>query len=306
MENERFAALTVAVTLARDAASKPGDPTLVSKITAIDAVYLELAADAGAEQQLRAHMEATLVLLLENPGQLERFAFAATLGTGGQGPYFARLMLICKERAGKLQAKELLPVIGSLRRAKQYADMDVCVGLLDQKLEGDDSQTAWATRSKATYDQSMAAEQQAKASLSPTTATKLYRLAVQLAEQSAEQALTGGDPIGRLYALMNISGLFLPALGQWQEGLALSEDVSRQARILAASADDDTRKRIQRIDMNCLFHRTEMAVRHEGSVADVERWVAELEGNPVYQDSKAQDWAKEYMGRATDYITSKQ
>ncbi|MFH0851960.1 MAG: hypothetical protein V1876_04400 [Candidatus Peregrinibacteria bacterium] len=207
-------------------------------------------------------------------------------------------MEIIAETADELEPQQLLSAVGACRRNLGYTSMTAFAELLRSKLAGNESPAASGLRSKALYELHMAVYQQGDA------AQGLYQRSMELAEQSAQEARKAGDPCGALFALMNVSGLLLPKMGKWEEGLTLSERVSAEAEALAADApDDEVRKRPLRVAMNCYFHRIDILVKNSGRKGAVEALLAKLEANVVYRAGKEQDWSRQYVEAAQRYIS---
>jgi hypothetical protein len=192
------------------------------------------------------------------------------------------------------QAKvdEILRDLERSRRAKDYSGMSNYTAELLDELNSESSPAAFAARSKASYEHHMA-----EWDLRRIDESETYAL------QSAREADHAGDPVGRLFAEMNISGLIRPRQGKWQEGLALSSDVCQRAEQIAAeTGDETTRKRAQRVAMNTYFHRIKILLDHEGDRQQVHRLLLLAEANPIYQSNP--DPFKDLVNKTIGYIGS--
>jgi hypothetical protein len=287
-------------------AAREGTSDLVRRLADVDAAFAQAAGQAGEEDALRQRIrERVLPVLRKEHGLVAKLNFAASLtGSGNQGPFFRAARSLCAERARELPAEELPGIVESFRRQEKYREMDFFAQILFEKTQTGPapSPESLRLRSKLHYELSMAVYQHAMKGPDASAATQ-YKEAVTLARQSAEEAMAGGDPIGKLFALMNVSGLFLPKLRKWNQALEISAQIGADAAKLAqAATDDDSRNRAFRVLMNSLFHRINISVEFGGNAADVKVWLDELEPNPIYQASKEQEWAVRYVAAARAFI----
>ncbi|MDD5103134.1 MAG: hypothetical protein PHX93_01915 [Candidatus Peribacteraceae bacterium] len=299
MSKQALAALEAAVTAVLQAVG--GDlKVLVEKLRTVDAAFDAAVAEAGVGA-VRAALRTSVLPHVKVPEILAKVDFASSL-VSDHRPFFRTTMEVIAEDADSMDLQQLLSAVGACRRNLGYMSMMAFAELLRSKLAGDQLPAASNLRCKALYELHMAAYQQAEAA-SGETAQALYQRSKELAEQSAEEARKAGDPCGALFALMNVSGLLLPKMGQWEEGYGLSEQVSFEAEVLAVEApDDEARKRPLRVAMNAYLHRVDMLTRNGGRKGAVEALLAQLNGNPIYQACREHADVAALVQRAQRYV----
>lgn len=252
----------------------------VSALREVDAAYM-VAVQQHSETAAMEALLASVVPRLQLPTHLATVDFASSL-VSMERPFFSAFLGVMARDVEKQDPPHILVLIGGCRRNKGYSSMHAFCQLLDNKLKGDESPGAYGFRSTSFYELHMAAYQQA-GDVQGREAQVLYQSSRELALKSAAAADLAGDPYGRLFAEMNISGLILPKMGRWEEGYRMSERVSSAAAALAAeAADDEAKKRALRIMMNCDMHRIEMLVQNNGRKGAIEALLAKLDGNPVF------------------------
>ncbi|MDO8468823.1 MAG: hypothetical protein Q7S29_03650 [Candidatus Peribacter sp.] len=280
MSGQALTALGAAIAAALEAAAQDLE-VLVAKMREVDAAFT-VAEQQEGEEAVRLLVRVAVAPQGWSPEILGKLDFASSL-VSMERPFFVRAMEIVVENAQSLEPQQIVSAIGACRRHKGYTSMRRFNDVLRLRLTGDDSPGAYGWRAKADYELHMAAYQKAE-TLKGSDAQAQYQTSRDLAEQSAAAAQRAGDPCGRLFALMNVSGLILPKMGRWEEGLRLSERVSTEAEALAADApDDEAKKRPLRVAMNCYLHRIDMLVQNGGRKGAVEALLAKLNGNPIYQ-----------------------
>lgn len=301
--NGSIAAFTAAMTAVLEAARGEDLEDLVARLRTADETFVSAVQAAGTEV-VRAHLlQEAFPALRGESALLAKMDYASSL-VSNERPFFRAAMELVAEQAQSLTREQLLSVVGVFRRAKGYTAMAAHAAELRRKLEGDDSAQAHGLMAKVLYEEHMAVYQQAEETQGDV-AQALYEKSAVLAKWSASEADKAGDPCGRLFALMNVSGLLLPKMHEWEKALKLSIEVSDEAEALAAAAPDaEAAKRPQRVVMNCLFHRLEIGAGHSVSVQKMQSWLSRLEVNPVYQSCKEQDWAREAVAAARQYIDS--
>lgn len=299
MSENYLGALDAAIAAALEAATQNAKD-LVQRLGAVDVALNQ----AGWQQQngiLDQRIQDFAGNVLQNPVVLTRLNFVSSLVPSGQSPFWRAAMEACMQHAGALKPEQLLPVLEACRRGGIYDLMNCSADMLRRKIEGNEP-AAWRQRSRVTYELHMACFQRAQQA-DGAHARKLLEESIFLAEQSAKEAEWAGDPCGRLFALMNISGLLLPKLGRWQEALSLSEQVGAEAERLAASmTDDEARNRPLRVAMNTYLHRLEMLIAHNGRSDDIRSLLGKLEANPVYQACKEHPDVRAAFEAARSYI----
>lgn len=236
--------------------------------------------------------ERLLMAIRQNPQVFSRVAFAVTLA--GVGELWLATMRRLEQEPGSRSDLELLTICTAFRNAGAYDDMQRVADMLAD-LPENDSPPACIASSKKSYERGMAAYQIGD-----------FALSLAYFNLSYEQAMRGRDRVGALFALMNISGLVLPALGLWREGRWLSESVSAEANEIATNMTAEEANRPLRVVMNCYIHRIKIALSHELSVDYVRDLIERLERNPVYIISRYLDWAREPFEAAQRYIRGKQ
>ncbi len=185
---------------------------------------------------------------------------------------------------------DLLAAFESARRAKQYGIMIPLDGLLRQILPDDGSKKTWGVRSKISYEYHMGKYQIAMEN-EGAARTEHLEDSQQLAERSAEEADKAGDPLGRLFAEMNIAGLILPELGKWEIALGNSGGVAAKAEDIAnaSTTSESDRARASRIVLNARLHQIQMTMRYRKDFTaqyDVRDWLNIVRNNPVYLENE--------------------
>lgn len=185
------------------------------------------------------------------------------------------------------------------RKAQDYETMLVLAKDAGAEIGKDNTQVAWKFHAKLTYELHMAFWQMAtQRKAVPTLDFSLY-----LAECSAAEATNAGDKAGALYAEMNISGLILPALGRWEEGMTLSEQVDAEAEALAKTIREPKEAhRAARISVNTRLHRIKMLMEHAGTFQQIGLLIESVERCPAYMAEKNQGW-RDAVARANEYIS---
>lgn len=284
------------------AMTKPDE--LPGAIQSVDQLYTALVQDGEEEAVKKKVKEEILVQLRQHPQLFARFNFASSLVSEPQSPFYAAVAEACHEELPNLGPKEMTVVIESCRRNARYEEMGQAITALELKI-GFDPQSQ-ALRAKSFYEAHMAAY---AASLSPSNASMkqlLLRSSKALAEMSAHYALLACDKPGELYAKMNITGLLLPALGQWFEAIQMSGHVCDEAEAIAALATDpDARKRVDRIAMSTYMHRITIGVENGWNKIDVQTWLERLQANQVFASAKDEEWAKKPVRLAEEYLAKK-
>lgn len=299
MSGQALAALSAAVAAALEAVAQDLQ-VLVAKMRAVDAAFTVAVQQAG-EAAVCALIRDTVAPQGWPPEMLGKIDFASSL-VSMERPFFRTAMEVVAEHAEQMDFPQILSVIGGCRRNQGYASMEAYEGLLRRKLDGNKSPEAYGFRAKASYELHMSVYQQAEA-VQGDVAQGLYQKSMELARQSAAEAECAGDSCGRLFALMNVSGLILPKMGRWEEGFRLSERVSTEAEALAADApDDEARKRPLRVAMNAYLHRVDMLTRNGGRKGAVEALLAQLNGNPIYQACREHADVAALVQRAQRYV----
>lgn len=296
-----FDALDAAVQHALGVAGSAPDG-LVAALNKVDAV-LDSAGEDTAAFEGRV-VELALAPLLADVKLLKKFNFAASLVSGPQSHFMRAILTACVGEFSILNLVVALAVVESCRRNRLYDQMEDCVTLFLEKMAPAD----WLSWHLLNYEISMARYQQAEAIGNPESAEaqQLYRDGLEYAEQAARDALKAGNVLDSLFASMNITGLFLPRLGQWEEAIRRSEQVSEEAeRQYALATDDTTRSRAKRVAMNAALHRITIGAEHDVPVEDMRRWLGILLENPIYLAAKDQDWAKDGVRTAEEYIAKK-
>lgn len=297
---QALTALSAAVMAALEAVTQSVE-VLVEKLRAVDALCVSAVQKAG-DPAVRTMIRDVVQPQQWTPEVLAKIDFASSL-VSAERPFFVRAMEVVGENAQSLERPQLVSAIGACRRKKGYTSMRRFDEVLRGKLAGDDSPAAYGFVAKADYELHMAAFQMAE-ELQGSDAQALYQASRELAEKSAAAADLAGDPCGRLFALMNVSGLLLPKMGRWEEGFRLSERVSVEAEALVADApDDEAKKRPLRVAMNCYLHRIDMLVQNGGRKGAVEALLVQLEGNSIFQASKDHPDVKAAVETAQRYVT---
>ncbi len=189
--------------------------------------------------------------------------------------------------------RTVLRSIETARRQKLYKDMESECNSLLARLDDDISEQAWRWRSKVSYERHMAAWQQGDVSESLT-----------LAHQSVREANRGKDPVGALFATMNIAGHLFPAMGRPQEGIHMIEMLCVKAKeLVTTTQSDEDHGRTMRVLMNCYVFRIQYALKDDGVRHDVEKWLDELEKNPIFVLYKGQQWADDLVRDVAVYVT---
>ncbi len=193
--------------------------------------------------------------------------------------------------------------IEEARRARRYAQMYTLAMSIVQELRDENTDEIWRIRSRITYELHMARYQLAMESDPPNQ--EFLRESMAIAGISAEEARRGHDPAGALHAEMNISGLLMPALGRWAEGMMRSRLVGLRADAFATeSADESERSRLLKVAMNTYFHRIRITMEHGLKASNVEELLEQLDKNLVYQQLRNETWAIEAIEKARAYVAS--
>ena len=180
--------------------------------------------------------------------------------------------------------EQLLKDVETARRRKDYVDMDYLANQVAKLLQNDTSSDASRSRSRLSYEKHMAAFQQAEVHLQ---AAKAH------AETAAQEADRGGDPAAGLYAKMVLGGHTLPALREGRIAIELLAQVCDDAeKLFAATTDASEKSRVERIIMNCYWHRILLALEYRGDKNDVQKWKTALESNLVFQQYRTTVGAK--------------
>ncbi len=204
-------------------------------------------------------------------------------------------------RPKSLTTEELLVQVEASRRTERYGDMGAFANRLESMLGSDTSQAADVLRSKVTYELHMALFQQAQAK--QAEARELLHDSLRLARQSAADALAAGDPVGALFAKANIGGHLMPALGDWQGGLATLPEVYEEAEALAVAATDDAaRTRALRVAVNAYLLAINLLVEHDDNPHELEEVLSRLEVNQFYLDHKDDEWVAGPVAAARAFI----
>ena len=191
----------------------------------------------------------------------------------------------------------LLRSVEDFRRTEQYNRMNEVAHTLFKALEGNTTSKALRIRAKAEYERTMAAFQQAEASLAE---------ALRFAVGSATCAEMAGDPIGMLYADMVRGGHVLPALRRKDEAIALLK--SAHERAVQLTPDDEAEKlRLSNLLMNILLHLMDLTIESDGSSGNIQDYVLMLEDNSAFQIylTTKPEWASGYIEKAKAFIRSK-
>jgi len=298
--SEALTALSAAVVAALEAVDQPVE-VLVEKMRAVDTLCRVAILEAG-DPVVRTMIRDVIEPQKWAPEVLAKVDFASSLVSMRQ-PFFVRAMEVVGENAQSLELQQIVSAIGACRRNKGYPSMRRFDDVLRLKLTGDDSPGAHGWRAKADYELHMAAYQMAE-TLQGSDALAQYQASRDLAEQSADEATRAGDVCGKLFALMNVSGLLLPKMGRWEEGFRMSERVSAEAEALAAAApDDEAKKRPLRVAMNAYLHRIDMLVQNGGDKGAVPALLEKLNSNPIYQACKDHADVKAAVECAQRYVS---
>lgn len=275
---------------------KSGDETSAQDLARIDQVI------GSADEQERSAIEGEMRrfiadVIRNDPKIIPRMVFASGLIVRPVSPFFAALLRILAEEDEKLSVPEMWSLVVTFRREGLYEQMERCAELFSRKTKDDVSTDVRIWRSKVSYELHMALYQQATTSDTQEKRQELLERSRSLADKSATEALLGGDPVGRLYALMNVSGLILPALGQLNESVALSEQVCKEAEEqLQHAQDGDARNRINRVIMNSYAHRLRTGLEQRLESSRIKALYDAFLANPVYKMSMVGDehpqWAK--------------
>jgi len=192
----------------------------------------------------------------------------------------------------------LLESVELARRDKKYEEM--CDHAEKLTLELDDSILGRRLYSKLLYEIHMAAYQQAMAAEGKER-TMFWEESLQLAEQSAKEAVAADDVLGKLLAEMNISGLL-------KKDAKMSARVCREAETIAiaASTTDEDRCRAWQVAMNTYFHRIRITMENKNLYMDPKENVAWLlyrvKDNPNFIAQKDEKWAREAVAEAEKFI----
>ena len=273
------------------AMARSNDDGLAGKVGEIDDQMTS--ADEQTRRVLHEKIRGpVLATVRQDPTLLARLSFASSLVNLPASPFFRAVTEALAEHEKLLTPEELLTVTATFRRIGAYNRMQKFADTLIEKLDDPEVPEALRLRSRLAYELHMAEYQKGD-----------YQKSMSLAGMSADEAERAGDIPGKLYAQMNVSGLLLPALGRHEEGVALSEEVCRQAEELGLNAtDSDARNRVLRIAMNTYFHRIRIVVENEGNAGDIKHLLAQLGENPVFQSCKDEEWVKKDIQIANDFI----
>jgi len=135
-----------------------------------------------------------------------------------------------------------------LRRGENYPALQRLTDELLAKLGDSIEPAAELVRSRVYYERSMVPLQVAWKT--PGDARTQYEDACALAGLSARHAHNAGDPIGVMFAEVNIGGHILPGLGKTQEGLKMLKRILEQAQALVCGSDEKSAKRLERVLSN--------------------------------------------------------
>lgn len=266
-----------------------GNP--VTELKALDKIFEQSGSPKGI-------IDTTARRLFQQSSTFDNLAFQSSLLSGGSN-FFGLVIrrmgeLVDAEPALAEAAKlpVLIRLVEHYRRGNKNDKMNEFAARVERDLGQRVSESdplALGQLAKVRYEQSMGAYNE-----------KNFDQAVTAAQESARLCDRAQDTVGKLSALMNISGLLLPTQGKWHEGLELSTQVSDEAETLSEKSPDDPR--LQRIAMNCYFHRINMLVKNEGSFVRVQLLLDKLNRNPIYIASKDEAWAKDPVDKALKYI----
>ncbi len=143
-----------------------------------------------------------------------------------------------------------LAKLEKLRRSKQYPATYRFHTELLAKLESSIAPEAELARSRIYYEMSMVPLQTAWDAPGSKELPALYDEARRLANHSARHAHNAGDPIGVMFAEVNIGGHILPGLGKTQEGLKMLKRILEQAQTLLHGCDGMSAKRLEQVLSN--------------------------------------------------------
>ncbi|ALM09791.1 MAG: hypothetical protein PeribacterA2_0406 [Candidatus Peribacter riflensis] len=282
MTSQGLAALHAAVTALFESVAQNDD--LVGPLSRVDEAYRSEVTEERDEWLRNFYPR-----LLTHPA-IRRINQAASLINS---PFYGDCMDIAAESPESLDNPSLLLATEWQRRHKKYEEMARCANLLGERLQQHASPATMALRSKLSYEWCMALNQQADA---------LREEAVTAAERSAHEAEQAGDIPGKLYAVMVKIDL-LQKIGRWQEAFALSESALSEAEALMADAQGtEAGERVQRLVMNLLYHRMNIAVDHRLRIGMVRELIGSIEENPIYQQSRGQPWAEDPLTKARAYV----
>jgi hypothetical protein len=245
-----------------------------------------------------------LTLLTQHPDLFEKVNFMASLRSQTMGPFYQGVARALAETPN-LPPPQLRYVIEASRRGKNYEQLERFAAMQETVLEGDKSPGAENLRAKRTYEQHMAAYQQAEAvrEEKPDDAERLYQESLRLAEISAEHAKHAGDEAGEDFALMNIGGLLAPRMKDPSRGIAISEQLYAKAISKVEELPEGQEKdRYQRLAMNTCANRLPILVERRAPAAQVRQVLTDFQQNPLYPDCENHENVKAIVDEALQYL----
>ena len=277
----------------------------VAELARLDDAYIQAGGRENVAQERKARTFVTETLRSE-PVVLGRVAFAAGL-TGRASAFFLRTSELCAEQEEGLTPEQLAIVIGGFRRGDGYEGMQRQLQRFTEKIAGDESASAWALRSKVTYEEHMAAFQAAGFADDAEAARAFLERSMVLAERSIDEANRADDRGGWLNAKMNIGGLLMPALGRRSEGIRMSEHVLAESEgHMLAAPNAEKRARLSRVAMNACLHLLKNGVEEGMPKERIDDWFTRVQTNEVYRmamvDDQPPEFARETLNAARRYL----
>jgi hypothetical protein len=194
--------------------------------------------------------------------------------------------------------EDLLANLEKARRDKNYDLMWELAEQVDNEVRQEDSAPAWKVKAREYYELHMAYYQQAIDQKSP----RLLDRSLQTAIASQKHAMRAGDKAGGLYIRMNISGLIMPAQGEVERAIRMSEEVDAEAEALARGvADPPEKHRVGRISVNTRLHRIKMHTEHTDDMVAIRQLIASVEHHPDYISENNQGW-RDAIKQAYEYL----
>jgi hypothetical protein len=199
--------------------------------------------------------------------------------------------------------QKTLKTIEGQRRGREYGAMNKSLAALFTQLRDDTSRSGHYVRACAYYERHMAEYQQAMDSRDAIQRATLLEISRASATLSLNEAKLAEDPVGELYALMNISGLILPAqlkhFAAWNMSV---KTFQRAAALYALEQDAKECRRILNLMMNITLHRLKMQVEHFKIGEKIEELLVELGQNPFYEENKGQEWMVTIIASAQEFL----